>query len=214
MWEIFKADIVYNRILFSVLYFVIISTAAVNALVGGAENILGQMIFFSIVAIGAFTGNEQSRYKMGRLGPSLPVPILRVVLGGHLVWICYWISVMLILWLSTLIGARGHLGMDFFWHILAFTGAANTFVAWMGIFFELRFYFLGKFKKFVLMGAAIFCASLFAAVCLSVARLDPDLEVIYKFFTSPAGALSLLVCSIVSTIFYFKLYANRKSYTE
>lgn len=214
MWEIFKADIVYNRILFSILYFVIITTAVVNALVGGAEYILGQMIFFSIVAIGAFTGNEQARYKMGRLGPSLPIPILRVVLGGHLVWIGYWISVMLILWLSALIGARGHLGIDFFWYILAFTGAANTFVAWMGIFFDLRFYFLGKFKKFVFMGAAIFCACIFAAVCIFVARLETDAEVIYKFFTSPAGALGLLVCSIVSTFLYFKLYANRKSYTE
>lgn len=214
MWKIFKADIIYNRILFSVIYSVIITATIVNAVVGGLERFLGPIIFFSIAAIGAFTGNEQTRYKMGRLGPSLPVPIMRIVIGGHLVWICYWISVMLILWLSALIGARGHLGADFFWYIIAFTGAANAFVAWMGNFFELRFYFLSKFKQVVFMGAAIFIACIFAGICLNVARLDTGLDIAVRFFTSPAGAVGLLLSSIVSTFLYFVLYANRKSYTE
>ena len=214
MWKIFKADIIYNRILFSVLYSVIITAAIINAVVGGLERFLGQIIFFSIVAIGAFTGNEQNGYKMGRLGPSLPVPIMRIGIGGHLVWICYWISVMLILWLSALIGARGQLGVDCFWYIIAFTGAANAFVAWMGNFFELRFYFLDKLKQVIVMGAAILVACIFAGICVIVARLDKDLDVVVRFFSSPVGAVGLLFCSIVSTYLYFVLYANRKSYTE
>jgi hypothetical protein len=204
----------YNRILFGAIYGIIITAAIGNAVIGGKEMILGQLMFFSIVAIGAFSGSEQTKYKMGRLGPSLPVPIKQVGIGGHLVWIFYWISIMLILWLSALIGVRGQLGVDFFWYIIAFTGAANTFVAWMGIFFDLRFLFHDKFKDVILRGAAISIACIFAAICYIVARLETDLDVLVRFFRSPAGAVGLLFCSIVSTFLYFTLYANRKSYTE
>ena len=51
MWKLFKADLSYNGILFGVICGIIITAAIVNAVVGGLERFLGQIIFFSIVAI-------------------------------------------------------------------------------------------------------------------------------------------------------------------
>jgi len=89
MWRLAKADFIYNRTLFISIYAVILTAAAVNAVIGGMENLLMVMMFFSIVAIGAETGNEEAKYHMKRLLIRLPVPLRRIALAGHIVWILY-----------------------------------------------------------------------------------------------------------------------------
>ncbi len=75
MWKLIKADIQYNKTIFAILYSIIIPLTAANAIWGGLDEIILKTMFFSIAAMGAFIGNEETKYRFCRRRASLPVSL-------------------------------------------------------------------------------------------------------------------------------------------
>lgn len=216
MWRLAKTDFLYNRTLFACIYGIILIGAAANAVVRGLENLLMIMMFFSIVAIGAVTGNEEAKYNMKRFLIRLPVPLRQIALGGHMLWFLYWLSLILIFWVSCLIGRHGGLGLDFLWLCLALTGSANGLVFGMGLGVDSTYDFTGKAGRFLLRAIALFFASISGSAYLFIARFPSDLDntALAVFLKSPFGAVVLLSLASGAALLYFHQFIHRRSYTH
>ncbi|GEM_PF-2992082 len=216
MWRLAKTDFLYNRTLFACIYGIILIGAVANAVLEGLETLLMIMMFFSIVAIGAVTGNEEAKYDMKRMLIRLPVPLRGIALAGHMVWILYWVSLMLIFWVSCFIGRHGDLSLDFLWICLALTGSANGLVFGMGLGVDSTYDFTGKAGRFLLRAIALLFASISGSAYLFIARFPSDLgnNVLAAFLGSPPGAVLLLALASAAAYLYFHQFIHRRSYTH
>jgi hypothetical protein len=213
-----KADIAYNRILFIFLYTVILSAAAANSMLGGLEDMLATLMFFSVAFIGIVAGTEETKTNRIRFFAALPVPARHLGILRYPVFTAYWFSLMILLWLSSLVSQKGLLGLSYLWGILVKTGSVFILVACMGLVQDLAFCVRRKIVNYEIRGLAILFA-IFGGPCIYFTtpfnqQADSFTRAVSEIFLTPSGAFGLFLFSLGLVVLNIYTYEWRKSYTE
>jgi hypothetical protein len=144
MWKLMQADFRYNRITIFCLYGVFFIFALINAIVGNMEGPLSilMLILVWLVVIGS---TVEMKTKKIRFMAALPVSAR--ALGMHRVgaFTCWWLGMLLMLFLSTLISQHGQIGLHYVWWLLTITGSMFLFIGFGTLSADL--YFCVKDRK-------------------------------------------------------------------
>ncbi len=218
MWNIMKADIAYNGVLFVVLYSVVLIAVVMNAIIGNLEEQLAILMFFSVVVIGVTAGLEEIKSKRIRFFAGLPLPVRHFGILRYPVFVTYWASLMILLWFSSLVGRQAHIGLDYLWWILSRTGAVFIWIACMDLSQDFPFRYKtkgpGYFFKWLVLLLGVFGGPFVYFVTNVRYQSDPIFSFVMDVFLTPIGALGLFLFSIALMALSVFVYAMRKSYTE
>jgi hypothetical protein len=218
MWNMIKADIAYNRVLFIFLYPVVFIAVATNALFGKLEEALATLMFFSVVVIGVTAGIEEIKAKRIRFFAGLPIPVRQLGILRYPVFVAYWASLMILIWLSSLISQNAHIGLDYLWWILIRTGSVFIWIACMNLSQDFTFFYKTKSPGYVLKWAVLLFGVFGGPFVYFVTNLwyqsDPIFSFISDIFLNPTGALALFLLSLGLMALSVVVYHQRKSYTE
>lgn len=218
MWNMIRTDIAYNRTLFFFLYLMIFVAVITNAILGNLEEQLSTLMFFSVVVIGVTAGIEEIKTKRIRFFTGLPVPVRQLGIFRYPVFVAYWLSLMILLWMSSLVSQNGHVGLDYLWWILTRTGAVFIWIACMGLSQDFPFCYKGKGPGYVLKWTAllfgVFGVPFVYFVTNPRGQLDPFFSFISDVFLTPTGALGLFLLSLSLMALSIYVYERRRSYTE
>ena len=218
MWKMIKADIVYNRVLFISLYFVIFVASATNALSGNLEEALAILMFFSVVVIGITAGIEELRTKQIRFFAGLPISARQLGIFRYPVFVTYWISLMLLLWFSTLISRQGQVGLDYLWWILTRTGSMFIWIASMNLSQDFTHVYRTKGLGYILKWTVLLLGVIGGPFVYFVTNVRYQTDVVFFFvsdmFQNSIGALALFLLSLGLMVYGVFVYEQRRSYTE
>jgi hypothetical protein len=217
MWNLIRADIVYNRSVFLVLYGIIFFAVVLNAVLGDLEEHVSRLMFVSVGFLGLVIGSEELKTKRLRLSVQLPIPIRLNGIMRFPLFSAYWLSLMVMLWISSLISRQGNLGFDYLWFILTKTGLILIVVSGMGISQDVLFCFIRKAPGAILAVLAILCAIGAAFLYFFSTPFEdwPSVtEFLGKTFITPVGALGLLLIGLLFVVLSICVFENRKAYTE
>jgi hypothetical protein len=216
--QLIKADIVYNQAVFIALYGIVIAAAVLNAIFGGLEEHISRLMLVSVGILGIFIGSEEIRTKRIRLPVLLPISIRSNGILRFSVMSMYWVSLMAVLWISSLISRQGNLGLPYLWFILAKTALILIMVSCMSISQDVAFCFVPKVPGDVLRVMAKTCAVGAAFLYFFSTPYEdwPPLvtEYLSKIFVSPVGALGMLIFSFGFAVLSVFVFEHRKAYTE
>jgi len=218
MWKLIKADIEYNRSLFAFLYTGIILAAVINSFMGGREEYLAVLMFFSVVIIGVTAGLEEMNSKRIRLYTGLPVPIRRLGIFRYPVFTVYWISLMVLLWISTLIGQPTAPRPDLFLWLVTRTSTLLIWIACMNLAQDLPFCInsksAGYFLKWICNLGGAFAGPLIFFLSNPRFQSDPFFASVAARYNTAPWALGWLLLSLGLMVFSVFIYQQRRSYTE
>ncbi len=218
MWRMIKADIAYNRTLFIILYGAAFVAIAANAVYADLEEPLSVLMFFSVVVIGIVAGVEEIKTKRTRFFSGLPLPARQLGILRFPVFAAYWLSLMVLLCLSSLVSQQGHLGLDYFWWILTRTGAMFIMVGFMDLSQDLPFCVKGKVPGYVFKGTALLLGTFGGPLVYFATnprrQSDAIFKALSKFFMTSTGATGLFLISFCIMALSIWVYEKRKSYTE
>jgi hypothetical protein len=213
-----KADIAYNRALFIVLYSATFIAVVVNAIQADLEEPLSSLMFFSVVMIGIVAGIEEIKTKRGRFFSGLPLPVRQLGIMRYPIFVTYWLSLMVLLWVSSLLSQQGHLGLDYLWWVLTRTGSMFIMVTCMDLGQDLPFCVKDKGPGIVLKWVAILFG-IFGGPFVYFAtnpkrQSDQIFKALSEFFETSAGAIGLFLLGLGLMTLSIWVYEQRKSYAE
>jgi len=218
MWKLIKADIEYNRTLFIFLYSIIFVSVLANSIRGDLEEFLTIVMFFSVILIGTVAGIEEVKTKRVRFFSGLPLQVRQLGILRYPIFLAYWFSLMILLWLSSLVSQQGHLGLDYLWWILTRTGSMFLMVAFMDLGQDLPFCVKNKGPGIALKSIAILFGILggpFVYFATNAGRQsDPIFVSLSEVFITASGAIGLFIFSLVLILVSIYVYEQRRSYTE
>ena len=218
MWNVIKSDIAYNRVLFIFLYAVLFVALITNAVIGNLEEQLTTLMFFSVVVIGITAGIEEIKSKRIRFFAGLPVPVKQLGILRYPVFVGYWASLMILLWLSSLISHTAQIGLDYLWWILTRTGAVFIWIACMDLSQDFPSCFRAKGPGYVLKWAVLLFGVFGGPFVYFVTNVryqsDPIFSFVSDVFLTPTGGLALFLLSLGLMALSVFVYEMRKSYTE
>jgi hypothetical protein len=134
------------------------------------------------------------------------------------VFVPYWASLMLLIWLSTLISRQGHVSLDYLWWILTRTGGMFIWIACMNLSQDSTFIYrakgLGYFLKWTVLLFGVFGGPFIYFV--TNVRYQSDLVFFFvsNMFQNAAGALALFLLSLGLMVLSVVIYQQRRSYTQ
>jgi hypothetical protein len=218
MWRLIKSDIQYNQAAFLALYGIVVTAAVLNAIWGGLEEHISRLILVSVGVLGIVIGSEEIKTKRIRLPVQLPVSIrLNGILRFPVISL-YWVSLMVILWISSLISLRGNLGLPYLWFILVKTALILVMTSSMNISMDVPFCFVRQIPGDILRVLAKLCAVCAAFLYFFATRYEDWPPVVTEFlseiFISPAGTLGLLVLGLGFAVLSVFVFERRRSYAR
>jgi hypothetical protein len=218
MWRMIKADIEYNRTLFIFLYSIVFVSFLANSIRGDLEEFLSIVMFFSVILIGTLAGIEEVMTKRVRFFSVLPLQVRQVGILRYPIFLAYWFSLMILLWLSSLVSQQGHLGLDYLWWILTRTGSMFLMVAFMDLGQDLPFCVRGKVPgvalKLIAILFGIFGGPFIYFATNAGRQSDPIFISLSEVFITASGAIGLFFFSLVMILVSIFVYEQRRSYTE
>ena len=218
MWKMMKADIAYDRALFVFLCAVVFIAAAINVVFGNLEAQLASLMFFSVVVIGITAGIEEIKTKRIRFLAGLPVPIGQQGIFRYSVFVPYWVSLMILLWLSTLISKHGHVSLDNLWWILTRSGTVFIWIVCMNLSQDLPFLFKTKGPGYILKWMILLFGVIGGPFVYFVTNFryqsDPIFSFVSDILMTPTGALGLFFFSLSLISLSVYVFERRKSFTE
>jgi hypothetical protein len=218
MWNMIKADIAYDRALFIFLYSVVFLAVATNAIVGKLEEALATLMFFSVVLIGITAGIEEMKTKRIRFFAGLPIHVRQLGILRYPLFVAYWVSLMILLWFSTLISKQGHVGLDYLWWILTRTSTVFIWIACMNLSQDFTFFYKTKGPRYILKWTVLLFGVFGGPFVYFVTNTRYQSDLIFFFvsdiFQNSTGALALFLLSLGLMALSVFVYERRRSYTE
>ena len=218
MWNMIKADIAYNRVLFISIYSVVFMAVATNALFGKLEEALATLMFFSVVVIGVTAGMEEIKTKQIRFFSSLPIPVKQLGILRYSVFVPYWISLMILLWFSSLISQQAQIGLDYLWWILTRTSAMFIWIACMNLSQDFTFLYKTKGPGYILKWTVLLFGVFGGPFVYFVTNVRYQSDRVFFFvsdiFQNSTGSLALFLLSLGLMALSVLVYEKRKFYTE
>jgi hypothetical protein len=132
--------------------------------------------------------------------------------------VAYWGSLMILIWLSSLISQSAHIGLDYLWWILTRTGAMFIWIVCMNLSQDFRFYYKTKSLGYILKWTVLLFGVFGGPLVYFVTNVRYQSDLVFFFvsniFQNPPGALALFLLSISLMALSVYVYEHRKSYTE
>jgi hypothetical protein len=218
MWRLIKTDVVYYRAVFIALYGIVIAAAVLNAIFGELEEHVSRLMLVSVGILGVISGSEEIKTKRIRLPVQLPIPIRLNGILRFPVIAMFWMSFMVILWVSSLVSRQGNLDADYLWFILVKTALILAMVSFMGIGQDVPFCFIQRVPGDILRVLTKLCAISAAFLYFFSTPFEDWPPVVTEFLSkiliSPTGALGLLVFGFGLVVLSVFVFERRKAYTE
>lgn len=225
MWKLINADSEYNRILNIIQWPILFIATLANSILGGLEEILAIIMLVLGGMIGAAAGAESSKTKRIRLLSGLPLSVRKLGIFRHYGLVVGGFFCMALLFLSSLISQRGHLGLDYLWWVLTKFGSMFIFAGCMNLATGLFYCAKDKRPEKALMR---WIASPFLAIAGLIAGpilylfTTPGpatyrgriLVSISEMFLSFPGAFGVLLVGLALLMLDVYVYERRRSYTE
>jgi hypothetical protein len=203
MWQIFKAELSYNKIGFLIAYVL----ALIFQIGEFYTQILSSMIIF-FIAVGIM-GSESDKEKRDRFHSLLPLPIKKLALIRMIFVVAFqvgFLAILLIKFFNTQFGTNN----SAFWSILFANGFILSVINIFIIYTELGFFNTKKYR-IILLG--------FIAIVLTAITLAAYQGLFRTFFVtgsnfarSPLDALIINLICIGMFYFSYTLFIRRKSY--
>ena len=118
MWKLIKAEFNYNKILYIILFGILIFFFLVNFIWEGREQILAIIIFFL-----TFTSADRYNTSLIRFRSGLPISVRKLGIIRYAGLVILWFLWAIMLFLSSLISHQGQIGMDYICWILTKIGS-------------------------------------------------------------------------------------------
>ncbi len=218
MWRLIKTDIVYNQAVFIALLGIVVPAVVLNAILGGLEEHVSRLMLVSVGFLGIMIGSEEIKTKRIRLPVQLPISIRQNGIMRFPAFFMYWISLMVMLWISSLISRQGNLNLAYLWFILVKTASILVVVSFMGIGQDVPFCFVQRVPGDILGVLAKLCAVGAAFLYFFSTPFEDWPPVVTEFLSkiliSPVGALGLLVFGFGLVVLSVFIFESRKAYTE
>ena len=223
MWKLMQADFRYNRVTTFCLYGVFFIFALYNSIVGKMEGPLS-IIMLVLVWLAIIGSIAEIKTKKIRFMAALPVSTRAMGMYRVGAFVCWWLGMLFMLLLSTLISRHGHIGIDYVWWLLTITGSMFLVVGFGTISADLYFWvndwkwgrIMMNWVVSPLLHIFLFAANVLYILTFVYSAQSDDLfytGLMNALLTSPwAIVLFLLGCGLlVLTVF---AYERRMSYTE
>jgi hypothetical protein len=230
MWQILKAEIIYNKIYLIIAYSIAIPTLIgsklwgwniyqINSAQPQAILLTHQMIFFSFIfplIMGVTTDRRNS--KRTRFFAQLVLPVRKSGIIYIATPLLFWISLVFIYWMLYLMANSECVNPHFIWFTMTLTGF-YCIVAASVLFYDLNYCLKKKNQKLIvnILGPIVFGGILFFYVFSmlpAVTNLKPLNIFMHSLSYSPLGSVILLFIGILMVAFGLVIFYHRKSYTE
>jgi len=211
MWKLIKSEISYYKTLIVTLYIITIPFFILNVVVDNFEQYVARVMILILPIVGIITNREEKRSKKIPLHVRLPIPLRQIAISRLGVWLPFWISLMFLFWLSSLIGNHGH---NTLWLILTIMNAMIILMLFSIIIFDLRYCFKIRVtgKRFMPILATISIILAILYVFITFSNEARSFLTLY-LFTSGVASASALLC-IVLLLVSVLIFERRKSYLE
>ena len=203
MWEIFKAELSYNKFGFLIAYVL----ALIIQIGEFYTQIASSMIIF-FIAIGIM-GSESDKEKRDRFHSLLPIPIKKLAFIRMIFVFVFQLGFLIILFshfFSTYFGTDN----SYFWSILVANGFILSVINLFIIYTELGFFNTKKYRFIFLGVIAIILIGLTLALYLGFLRTAFVMG--SNFTKSPLDALIFNLVCLVMFYLSYTLFIRRKSY--
>jgi len=211
MSKLIKSEISYYKTLIVTLYIITIPFFILNVVVDNFEQYVARVMILILPIVGIITNREEKRSKKIPLHVRLPIPLRQIAISRLGVWLPFWISLMFLFWLSSLIGNHGH---NTLWLILTVMNAMIILMLFSIIIFDLRYCFKIRVtgKRFMPILATISIILAILYVFITFSNEARSFLTLY-LFTSGVASASALLC-IVLLLVSVLIFERRKSYLE
>jgi hypothetical protein len=224
MWKLINADSEYNRIFNFIQWPIYFIAVLANSILGGLEESLAVLALVLGLVIGAATGTESLKTKRIRLLSGLPLPVRKLGIFRHYGLVVGWLTIMTLIFLSSLISRRGHLGPDYVWWVLTKIGSIFIFAGCMNLATDLFYCVKDKKLERALMrwiaSPFLVMASMIGGLLYLFTVYGPGiyrgwfLVNLSEMFLSFPGAFGVLLVGLALLMLDVYVYERRRSYTE
>ncbi len=225
MWKLVNAESEYNRVFNIIAWPIILISFLANSILGGLEANLAILMLVLGFVFGAAAGAESSKTRRIRLLSGLPLPVRKLGIFRCYGVVVGWCLLMALLFLSSLISQRGHLGLDYLWWVLTKTGSIFIFASCMNLVTDLFYCVKDRRLEKALMrwiaGPFWAIAGLIAGPLLYLFTTPGPgtyrgrlLVSVSETFLSFPGAVGVLLVGLALLILDVYVFERRRSYTE
>jgi len=211
MWKLIKSEISYYKKLIVTLYLITIPFFILNVVVDDFEQYVARLMILILPIVGIITNREEKRSKKIPMYIRLPIPLRHIALARLGVWLPFWISLMFLFWLSSLIGNHSN---DTLWLILTIMNAMIILMLFSIIIFDLRYCYkirvTGKRFMPILATISIMLALFYVLITFSKQARSVLTQ---HLFTQQVAIVSGLLCVVLFLLSVF-IFERRKSYLE
>ena len=225
MRRIIKADNEYNRLPNTIFFCIILIPVVVNSFLGNMEGFLaGHILVFSMVN-GLVIGTEYVKARRIRLLAGLPLPVRTLGIYRLYGIMLGWLLLMALLFLSSLIGRRGHLGPDYAWWILTKIGSMYIMFGCMSLVTNL--YYCAKetvFNKTLMrwaVGPILMLIGMIGGPILYFFSIPGPNAYSNEFFIALSeilltfsGSFGLFLFGLLFLVLDFYVFERRRSFTD
>jgi hypothetical protein len=211
MWKIVKADVKYYKVLFLILYLFILPFLFVQTVFRDFENHLIWVSFYTLPIIGIFVSNEEKNTKRNRFLAYLPVSIRYIGMARYPILIAYWVSLVILIYMSSLIGNRQMILIS---ELLSITASGPFIAACMTINLDLRFLNIGLTKQIIFRSSLILGVVMVTIIYLGGYLLEMTELAPFGIFKNPSFAVILSLVTIALLIINLIIYEHRTTYLE
>jgi hypothetical protein len=219
VWKMVKADLLYNKTLFFILYAVFLTFALFNVIYGRMERFMLQVILISVGMIGIFAGSEEVKTRGTRRIILVPVSIGRISVMRQAILVGYVFSLMGIVVSSSLLAGKGWPEPGFVLRVITMTGLLFIITSLMDIFFNLKFLTADPGVSIIIRGLALIAAMAAVVVYMLFMnivgkRQDWLVRTLTTVFVSPQAAMLVLAVGLGLVVLTMAVFRARKRFTE
>jgi hypothetical protein len=214
MWKLFKNELSYYKYLVIILYFIFAPFLIMNAIRGDFKIHLVRVMIITIPTIGIVLASEEKQSKKNTLYVRLPLPIRHIAFFRYTIWSSFWISLVLLFGVSSLIGNQGKMDITFLWLLLTMFSSMIILVSSALIIQDLRFCFQEAIVNKTLTICFALIPIIVAAIYLIVTISEPIRTYLARMLFTPFWSIFLTLISVGLVGFGVSVFERRRSFLE
>jgi hypothetical protein len=214
MWTLIRVELTYYKTLLIILYACILPFIVINTFRSGFEEHLARAMWITVPIIVIAMNSEEKKSKKNPLYAKLPVSKWRIGIVRLSVWVPFWLSLVMLFWLSCRIGGSHRIVTYFPWLILTLGSSMIIIGSFSSTVLDLRYCFREKVLDKTLAGCIIMIPWILALMYLLMSVSGPIGPYLARVFFSPQTSILMTILAVLLIILSVAVYNCRKSYLE
>ena len=214
MWKLMKAEWTYYKTLLIILYAFMAPFIIINTFKDGFEEHLARAMWITVPIIVIAMNSEDKKSKKNPLYAKLPIPTHNVGISRLAIWAPFWLSLVFLFGVSSLINNHSTIGQYFPWIILTLASSMIIIGAFSSTILDLRYCFRRKVMDMTLAACIIIIPWILAILYLFMSISDPVGPYLAGIFFSPAVSISMTFTATTLLILSVIVFNQRRSFLE